>query len=212
MLKNIICLLVIIISIPISASAISAKSAVLIDGASGRVLYQHKAYEKLPMAAVAIAEQLGGSVDAFALLMNKRAREIGALNTNFVNPHGLEADGHYTTAYDLALIARETMKNATFRKIVSTHKYVVKQATLFELSVAGGRLFVCAFNMKGSDPAAAWLKNEIIKYMQCDKFEPKDEISLETLREFANTRVIKTAANTNLAFNPNDKTAVRKKK
>ena len=45
-----------------------------------------------------------------------------------------------------------------------------------------------------------------------DSFEPKNEISLETLRDFANTKVIKTAANTNLAFNPNDKTAVRKKK
>ena len=53
-------------------------------------------------AAVAIAEYLGGSVDAFALLMNKRAREIGAQNTNFVNPHGLDAEEHYTTAYELA--------------------------------------------------------------------------------------------------------------
>ena len=76
-------------------------------------------------AAVAIAEYLGGSVDAFALLMNKRAREIGAVNTNFVNPHGLDADGHYTTAYDLALIAREAMKNDTFRKIVSTKTYSI---------------------------------------------------------------------------------------
>lgn len=97
-------------------------------------------------------------------------------------------------------------------EIVSTHKYVVKQSSLFEFNAAGGRLFVCAFNMKDSDPAAAWLKNEIIKYMQSDAFEPKDEVSLEALRAFANTKVIKTAANTNLAFNPNDKTAVRKKK
>ena len=76
-------------------------------------------------AAVAIAEYLGGSVDAFALLMNKRAREIGAVNTNFKNPHGLDSDGHYTTAYDLALIAREAMKNDTFRKIVSTKTYSI---------------------------------------------------------------------------------------
>jgi len=76
-------------------------------------------------AAVAIAEYLGGNVDAFALLMNKRTREIGAVNTNFVNPHGLDADGHYTTAYDLAVIAREAMKNDTFRKIVSTKTYSI---------------------------------------------------------------------------------------
>lgn len=185
MLKNIICLLVIIILIPISACAISAKSAVLIDADSGRVLYEHNSYEKLPMAsttkimtgllacesgklnetvkvspfasgtegsslwlkigekqtlenltyglmlksgndaAVAIAEYLGGSIDAFALLMNKRAREIGAVNTNFVNPHGLDAEEHYTTALDLALIARKAMKNKKFSEIVSTKTYSI---------------------------------------------------------------------------------------
>lgn len=73
-------------------------------------------------AAVAIAEHIGGSVDAFAQMMNARAKEIGAVNTNFVNPHGLPADGHYTTAYDLALIAREAMGNDTFRQLVSTQQ------------------------------------------------------------------------------------------
>ena len=76
-------------------------------------------------AAVAIAEYLGGSIDAFALLMNKKAREIGAVNTNFKNPHGLDADGHYTTAFDLAMIAREAMKNKKFREIVSTKTYSI---------------------------------------------------------------------------------------
>jgi len=97
-------------------------------------------------------------------------------------------------------------------EIVSTHKYVVKQAALFELNVAKGRLFVCSLSLKGSDPAAVWFKNEIASYMQSDAFNPKDRVDLDTLRAFANTKVIKTAANTNLAFNPNDKTAVRKKK
>lgn len=76
-------------------------------------------------AAVAVAEYLGGSIDAFALLMNKRAEEIGAVNTNFENPHGLDSEQHYTTAYDLALIAREAMKNKKFRKIVSTKTYSI---------------------------------------------------------------------------------------
>lgn len=71
-------------------------------------------------AAVAIAEFLAGSVDAFSLLMNKRAKEIGAKNTSFKNPNGLFAEGHYTTAYDLALITRVAMKNKKFKKIVST--------------------------------------------------------------------------------------------
>lgn len=76
-------------------------------------------------AAVAIAEYLGGSVDAFALMMTQRAKELGAKNTSFKNPHGLDAQEHYTTAYDLALIAREAMKNEKFAQIVSTKNYTI---------------------------------------------------------------------------------------
>ncbi|MDK2820556.1 MAG: hypothetical protein PWP31_521 [Clostridia bacterium] len=71
-------------------------------------------------ATVAIAESIGGSEEGFALLMNRKAKLIGALNTNFKNPHGLTETGHYSSAYDLALMARYAMKNAIFRKIVST--------------------------------------------------------------------------------------------
>ena len=169
----------------INAAAISARSAVLIDSKGGRVLYEHNAYEKLPMAsttkimtgllacesgklaekvrtsafasgtegsslwlkpgeiqtledltyglmlksgndaAVSIAEYLGGNIDSFSLMMTKRAKDIGAVNTEFKNPHGLDAEGHYTTAYDLAIIAAEAMKNETFRKIVATKNYSV---------------------------------------------------------------------------------------
>ena len=73
-------------------------------------------------AAVAIAEHIGGTVDAFVALMNARAREIGAMNTRFVNPHGLPDEGHYTTAYDLALITRAAMENESFRRLVSTRR------------------------------------------------------------------------------------------
>lgn len=71
-------------------------------------------------AAAALAEHISGSESAFALLMNQKAKSIGANNTNFVNPHGLPDDNHYTTAYDLALISAYAMKNTTFREIVST--------------------------------------------------------------------------------------------
>ena len=71
-------------------------------------------------AAEAIALHVSDSIENFAEKMNARAREIGANNTHFVNPHGLPAVEHYTTAYDLALIAAEAMKNEIFRKIVST--------------------------------------------------------------------------------------------
>lgn len=69
-------------------------------------------------AALAIAEYLADSSEAFAVKMNEKAGEIGAKNSNFVNPHGLSAENHYTTAYDLALIGRYAMENETFRKIV----------------------------------------------------------------------------------------------
>ncbi|MFU0799910.1 MAG: D-alanyl-D-alanine carboxypeptidase [Xylanivirga thermophila] len=71
-------------------------------------------------AAVAIAEHIGGSLENFVDMMNKKAIELGAKDTHFVNPHGLHDDLHYTTAYDLALISTYAMKNPIFRTIVST--------------------------------------------------------------------------------------------
>lgn len=70
-------------------------------------------------AAVAIAEHLSGSCENFAAEMNKKAAEIGVLNTSFKNPNGLDEPGHYTTAYDLATISAYAMKNDMFRDIVS---------------------------------------------------------------------------------------------
>ncbi|MBR4290519.1 MAG: D-alanyl-D-alanine carboxypeptidase [Oscillospiraceae bacterium] len=165
-----------------NALADSSRSSILIDGETGRVLYENNAHEPLPMAsttkvmtallalencdmdevvtasknafgvpgtsiylsegeeltmeqmlyglmlssgndaAVAIAEHVAGSVDAFCNMMTRRAEELGCENTVFMTPHGLPHDVHHTTAYDLSLIAREAMKNETFRKIVGTAK------------------------------------------------------------------------------------------
>ena len=71
-------------------------------------------------AATAIAEHIAGDVSGFAVLMNKRATEIGAKDTNFTNPHGLDDENHYTTAYDLALITRTALQNTEFAQIVAT--------------------------------------------------------------------------------------------
>ncbi|HWR19998.1 MAG TPA: D-alanyl-D-alanine carboxypeptidase family protein, partial [Clostridia bacterium] len=71
-------------------------------------------------AAVALAVHIGGSLEGFANLMNAKAREIGANNTNFVTPHGLPNGDHYTTAYDLALISAYALKNEDFCTIVGT--------------------------------------------------------------------------------------------
>ena len=186
MLKRIFIVVIILLNfLAVSCYAISAKSAILIDADSGRILYEHNSREKLPMAsttkimtgllacesgkmnkevkvspfasategsslwlkageklklsdltyglmlksgndaAVAISEFLAGNTEAFALLMTQRARKIGAFDTSFKNPHGLDAENHYTTAYDLALITREALKNKHFAKIVATKTYTI---------------------------------------------------------------------------------------
>lgn len=76
-------------------------------------------------AANALAEHVAGSVESFATMMNTRAEELGCETTHFVNPNGVHSDNHYSSAYDLYLIAREAMKNETFRKIVATSKFTL---------------------------------------------------------------------------------------
>ena len=77
-------------------------------------------------AAVAIAEHVGGSVDTFVGMMNKEAKEIGAVHTNFVNPNGLHDDNQYTTAYDIYLIFNELLQYDTFRSIIHNSSYTVE--------------------------------------------------------------------------------------
>lgn len=182
-LKRILFLLILTIFtgiFPQNTYAISARSAVIIDSASGRVLYEHNKDEKRGMAsttkimtalcaleygdmskmvtvsptaagiegssmylvkgekismpdliyglmlvsgndaATAIAENVAGSVENFAELMNKKAAEIGCYNTHFTNPHGLSHENHYTSAHDLAKITAYAMQNPTFCEIIAT--------------------------------------------------------------------------------------------
>ncbi len=74
-------------------------------------------------AGVLIAEYLSGSLDEFATLMNKEAKMLGATNTNFVNPHGLTDENHYTTVYDLYLIFQAAMQYDKFKEIIHTADY-----------------------------------------------------------------------------------------
>ena len=71
-------------------------------------------------AAVALAEHIGGSVQGFAELMNKKAQELGLVNTHFETPHGLDSSQHYTTPYELAILTDYALENETFAKIVKT--------------------------------------------------------------------------------------------
>lgn len=82
-------------------------------------------------AANVLAEHVAGSVESFSTMMNTRAEELGCETTNFVNPNGIHNDNHYSSAYDLYLIAKEAMKNETFRKIVSTTKYTLPATEIY---------------------------------------------------------------------------------
>ena len=75
--------------------------------------------------AVAIAEHIGGSVEEFAKMMNKKAYEIGAKDTNCTNPHGLDTEDNYSTAYDLALITCYAKTNDTLAKMMGTKSITV---------------------------------------------------------------------------------------
>lgn len=77
--------------------------------------------------AVAIAEHIGGSVEGFASMMNDKARSLGCEHTNFVTPNGLDAEGHFTTARDLAVIASYAITNEDFIKITNTSAYQFKE-------------------------------------------------------------------------------------
>lgn len=76
-------------------------------------------------AAVALAEYVGGNVEGFAEMMNKKSNELNLKSTHFVTPHGLDNDDHFTTAYDLALLTDYALKNEIFSKIVKTKTYTI---------------------------------------------------------------------------------------
>ena len=176
--------------IDLNIGGLSAQSCVLIDAASGQILYAHNANAPLPMAsttkimtalcaveladihdvivvdeqavgvegssiylkkgekltlldllyalllasandaAAAIAIGTAGSIETFAECMNEKAEELGLTNTAFENPHGLDAEHHYTTAHDLALIAKEALSYPILRTIVSTNKIRLAETNL----------------------------------------------------------------------------------
>lgn len=72
-----------------------------------------------------LAEHVGGSISGFADMMNKRAKELGCTNTNFVNPNGLNDSNHYVSAHDMALIAAQAFKNEELRKIDTATSYTL---------------------------------------------------------------------------------------
>jgi D-alanyl-D-alanine carboxypeptidase (penicillin-binding protein 5/6) len=82
-------------------------------------------------AAIAIAEHIGGSVEGFCAMMTDKAKELGAKDTVFETPNGLDSGNHHSTAYDMALITRYAFKNADFVRIINTREVTTP--------VSGGR-------------------------------------------------------------------------
>ena len=78
---------------------------------------------------VAIAERLGGTEEKFVVMMNEKARSMGLKNTNFVNPTGLDEDNHYSSAYDMALIAKELIKHENIFKYTSIYEDYLRKGT-----------------------------------------------------------------------------------
>lgn len=94
-------------------------------------------------AAYALAVYVGGTESNFAALMNSRAQELGAIDTEFRNASGLPVEGQYTTAYDLALIFREALLNDRFRELVSTRYFLFQDAARQTRYKNHNRLLFC---------------------------------------------------------------------
>lgn len=97
-------------------------------------------------AAVAIAETIAGSTEAFADLMNEKAKSLGATGTHFVNPNGLHDQEHYTTAYDMYLMFNEAIKYDWFKECISKDSCIIKvtdaQGEVRELSFKTTNLYL----------------------------------------------------------------------
>jgi D-alanyl-D-alanine carboxypeptidase len=117
-----------IIKVPKDATGIEGSSIYLKEGDKISVsdLIYSVLLQSANDAATVLALRISGDVDSFADKMNERVSSLGLSNTHFENPHGLDSSQHYTTAYDLALIASEALNNEQFRKITSTYKHTFK--------------------------------------------------------------------------------------
>jgi len=107
-----------------------------------------------------IAESVSGSIDAFVALMNQYVSSLGLVNTHFMNPNGLHNEAHYTSARDMAMIAREAMQDETFRDIVSRTSYELPKDNVYRSRTLNSRLseFVGNPNSNSYYPYAIGIK------------------------------------------------------
>lgn len=98
-------------------------------------------------SAVAVAENIAGSEHAFVDLMNEKARSLGAHDTHFVNPHGLNAQGHYSTTFDLAIIARSALQYPLINEVVRTKSFRLARSKNFkDVSVSNHNKFLWQYS------------------------------------------------------------------
>lgn len=97
-------------------------------------------------------------------------------------------------------------------EVASTPKCAVKQAAMFEFSALNGRIFVCSLHFGGNDPAAAWLKHQILAYVGSEEFQPKHSLNEEQFASLTHGHTLKVTTNTNRAMNLNDITALKRRK
>lgn len=132
------------LKIPRVAVGIEGSSIYLQDGEILSV--EHLLYalllESANDAAVALAVSAAGSIEKFAEKCNEKAYALGLRDTNFTNPHGLYDENHYTTAYDLAILSAEALKNPTIAKICATKRYEIPFGATKENPLGEGKRYL----------------------------------------------------------------------
>ena len=149
-----------VICVPAEAVGVEGSSVYLTEGEEltlEQLLYA-LLLQSANDAAAAIAIEIGGSISGFAELMNAQAAELGLSDTQFANPHGLDADGHFTTARELAILTCHALKDPLIRKIVGTGK-----ATIPHGDVPDARLLVNHNRLLRTYPGAIGVKTGFTK-------------------------------------------------
>lgn len=157
-------------------------------------------------SAMALACHIGGDLKGFTNLMNALALKIGAKDSHFDNPHGLDSQTHYTTAYDLALISAYALKNPTFKEIVSTKTHVIPETNKSDkryltnknrlLSSLEGCCGVkTGFTSKAGRCLVSAIENENINavcaVLNCGPmFEESADLLKQATNEYKNTKII----------------------
>lgn len=133
-----------VVSVPPEAVGVEGSSAYLSAGEllSVRELLLALLLESANDAAVALAIVTAGSVEAFAELMNEKARELGLKDTHFTNPHGLYDEQHYTTARELALITAEALSSEELREIFATKSATISRGVTKDTPLGEGKRYL----------------------------------------------------------------------